>query len=67
MVDRGRIDKGACADIAVIDLDRITDRATFLEPHQYSDGIEFLFVNGVLSIDRGRATDGGGGRGLRRT
>ncbi len=39
MVDRGRIDEGACADIAVIDLDRITDRAT----------------------------DGGGGRGLRRT
>jgi N-acyl-D-amino-acid deacylase len=66
MAGRGVIEPGAFADIAVIDLDRLADRATFLEPHQYADGIEYLLVNGVVSIDRGRATDGGGGRGLRR-
>ncbi|MBW2623147.1 MAG: D-aminoacylase [Deltaproteobacteria bacterium] len=63
---RGRISEGAYADIAVIDLNRLTDRATYLEPHHYSEGVHYLLVNGVLAIDRGRATDAGGGRGVRR-
>jgi N-acyl-D-aspartate/D-glutamate deacylase len=66
MKGRGQISEGAYADIAVIDLNRLTDRATYLEPHQYSEGVHYLLVNGVLAIDRGRATDAGGGRGVRR-
>ena len=64
---RGRLRSGCFADIAVIDLDRITDRATYLDPHQYAEGIQYLFVNGVLSIDQGKATGVEAGRGLRRS
>jgi len=63
---RGRIEEGFFADVAVIDMDRFRDRADFIDPHQYADGVEFLMVNGVLAIERGRATGHGGGQGLRR-
>jgi N-acyl-D-aspartate/D-glutamate deacylase len=63
---RGRIEEGCFADVAVIDMARFRDRADFADPHQYSDGVEFLLVNGVLAIERGRATGHSGGQGLRR-
>ena len=46
--------------------ERITDHATYNDPHRYSEGEEYLFVNGVLSIDKGKATGDRGGRPLRR-
>ena len=45
-----------------MDLDKITDKATYLNPHQYSEGIEHLMVNGVLSIKNGRTTGLVGGK-----
>ena len=63
---RGRIEKGYYADIAVIDLDRIADNATYQDPHQYADGIKHLLVNGVLAIQGGKVTGHGAGRGIRR-
>ncbi len=63
---RGKIDKGYYADIAVIDLEEITDRATYFDPHQYAQGIKYLVVNGVLAIDAGKATGERAGRTLRR-
>lgn len=44
--DRGRIEVGAYADIAVLDLDEVIDTATFEEPHQYAKGAHHVFVNG---------------------
>ncbi len=64
---RGKIEVGAFADVAVIDLDRITDHATYLDPHQYAEGVEYLVVNGVVSIEGNVATGRRGGRGLRRS
>jgi N-acyl-D-amino-acid deacylase len=58
--DRGVLRPGAWADIVVFDLDRIRDRATNLYPHsypfenyphQYPEGIDYVFVNGVLVVD----------------
>jgi len=66
MKGRGRIAEGNFADIAVINLETITDHATFTDPHQYSEGVEYLLVNGVLSIDKGKATGDRGGRPIRR-
>ncbi|MBN2835179.1 MAG: amidohydrolase family protein [Candidatus Delongbacteria bacterium] len=48
--DRGIIKKGFYADLAIIDLKKLEDRSTYLNPHQYSCGIEYLFLNGKLVI-----------------
>jgi N-acyl-D-amino-acid deacylase len=63
---RGRILAGNFADIAVIDLDRIADHATFTEPHQNSTGVDHLLVNGVFSIENGQPTGNRNGRALKR-
>ena len=36
---------------------RIRDKATFFEPHQHSEGIDFVFVNGVAVVDGGKLTN----------
>jgi N-acyl-D-amino-acid deacylase len=64
---RGQIEKGNYADIAVIDFDQIKDRATYLEPHQYADGVQYLLVNGVLAIEGCKVTGHGGGKGVRQS
>ncbi len=65
---KGRLSVGADADITVFDAARIIDRATFEEPMQYSDGIEYVIVNGVPIIEQGRQIEGVfPGRAIRRT
>jgi len=54
--DRGLIREGMAADLVVFDLDTIRDKATFFEPHQYSEGIDYVFVNGVAVVDGGALT-----------
>jgi N-acyl-D-amino-acid deacylase len=49
--DRGLIAPGMAADLVIFDPDRITDRATFTDPLRYSEGVDYLLVNGVLVID----------------
>ena len=50
--NRGVIRKGACADLVIFDPSRIRDTADAFHPHQYSEGIEYVLVNGKLAIDR---------------
>ena len=56
--DKGRIRVGADADITVFDASRVIDKATFEEPLQYSEGIQFVFVNGVAAVKYGKLVDG---------
>jgi N-acyl-D-amino-acid deacylase len=35
----------------------VIDRATYTEPFQYSEGIEYVVVNGQLVLDRGKHTE----------
>lgn len=52
--DRGLLRTGKKADITLFDPDRVTDRATFENPHQYPIGIEYVIVNGVPVIEKER-------------
>lgn len=65
MRDRGFIKTGLAADIAVFDPKTIKDTATFDEPHQYSAGIRFVFVNGQPAVVMGKATGSLAGIALR--
>ncbi|MGI8844253.1 MAG: N-acyl-D-amino-acid deacylase family protein, partial [Gemmatimonadaceae bacterium] len=56
LTDRGLLREGAAADLVVLDLDRLRDKATFFEPHQYPEGIELVLVNGVPVVDGGKLT-----------
>ncbi len=64
---RGKIAKGYYADLAIIDLQKFRDNATFTDPHLYAAGVLHLFVNGVQAIENGRPTGKRGGRGLKMT
>ena len=64
--DRGRIAEGMTADLVVFDPEAVIDRATFEDPHQYPEGIEYVVVNGEIAVDEGRFTDERAGRVLRR-
>jgi len=52
----GRIEKGKNADVVIFDYDRIQDKATFIEPHQYPDGIPYVIVNGIIVVKEGEHT-----------
>ena len=49
--DRGVLKKGMWADIVIFDSQKVIDRATWTEPHQYPEGIPFVLVNGLVVID----------------
>ena len=65
--NKGRIQVGADADITVFDPARVTDTATFEKPAQYSEGIPYVVVNGVLVVKDGMLQDSvTPGRGIKR-
>ena len=64
--DRGLIRPGFKADIVLFDPDRVIDKATFENPHQFPEGIEYVIVNGVVEVEGGRLTGELGGRILRK-
>jgi N-acyl-D-amino-acid deacylase len=63
--DRGLLEDGAIADVVVFDPDKIRSNATYEEPRRYSDGIEYVVVNGTLVVDAGRHTGATPGRAIR--
>jgi N-acyl-D-amino-acid deacylase len=65
--DRGVIAIGNWADLVLFDYDKIEDRATFLDPHQFPAGIPWVLVNGVPVVERNVQTDALPGHVLRST
>lgn len=63
--DRGRIAVGAAADLVVFDPDKVADRATYENPHQYPVGIPHVIVNGTFVIRDGEHTEARPGRAVR--
>jgi N-acyl-D-amino-acid deacylase len=66
LADRGSLKMGNFADIVIFDPDTIADKATFIEPHQYPVGIDYVLVNGTTVIDHGKHTEKLPGKVLRR-
>ncbi len=54
--DRGSVREGFKADITVFNYELLDDRATILEPDLYPEGMEYVMVNGVLTLDQGALT-----------
>ncbi|HEV2388617.1 MAG TPA: amidohydrolase family protein [Candidatus Acidoferrales bacterium] len=54
--DRGLIREGYSADLAVLDLSTIRDRSTPEKPHQYSDGVDYVLINGQMVVDHTKPT-----------
>lgn len=67
LTDRGELKVGAFADIVVFAPAEFRDTATFDEPHRYSKGLKFVFVNGKPAVADGSPTGGLFGRALRRS
>ena len=66
LTDRGLIKEGMKADITIFNPETIIDKATFEKPHQYSEGIEYVLVNGGLAVDEGEFKDIKSGKVLRK-
>jgi N-acyl-D-amino-acid deacylase len=54
--NRGRLKEGLAADVTIFDQDRVIDRATFEQPHQFPVGIKYVIVNGVVTVDNEQHT-----------
>ena len=62
---RGSIEVGNWADVTIFDYDTIKDNATYEKPMEYPTGIEYVFVNGVLTMEHGKHTGAKAGKALR--
>ena len=58
MKDKGRIRIGSDADLAVFDPTAVRDIATYEKPSEFSQGMRYVFVNGVAVVDNGRPVRG---------
>jgi len=63
---RGVIKEGSYADIVLMDFENLKVTATPLEPRKQPKGIEYVFVNGVAVVKKGKHTGATPGRVLRR-
>jgi dihydroorotase/N-acyl-D-amino-acid deacylase len=63
--DRGVLKAGMWADVVIFDPATVRDVATFDNPNQLSEGMEYVLVNGVPVIERGKMTGALPGKVLR--
>ena len=61
---RGELREGFFADVVIFDPAVVSDRATYEKPHQYPVGIEYVIVNGVVTVTPQGHTGARAGRRL---
>jgi N-acyl-D-aspartate/D-glutamate deacylase len=64
LAHRGTIAVGNWADVTIFDYDALEDHATFAKPFEFPTGIDWVLVNGVVTIDHGRHTGAAAGQVL---
>ncbi len=52
--DRGLLLEDSWADIVIFNPDTIKDKATYENPYQIPEGIDYVIVNGVIVVDYGK-------------
>src|SRR5207245_5740175 len=67
ILDRGLLRPGFFADLTLFDPERVIDRSTYEKPFEYSEGIEYVIVNGQVVLDRAQHTGARPGHVLKRT
>jgi N-acyl-D-amino-acid deacylase len=65
LTDRGVLKSGMWADVVIFDPATVRDLATFDNPNQLSEGMDYVLVNGVPVIDQGKMTSALPGKVLR--
>jgi len=60
--ERGLLKPGFYADVIVFDPETVRDVSTYPKPHAYSEGMDYVFVNGQAAIAEGAVTEGRYGR-----
>jgi N-acyl-D-aspartate/D-glutamate deacylase len=63
---RGLIRKGHFADLVIFDEARINDKATYENPRQFAEGIEYVIVNGQVLLEKGSLSPIKAGKVLRK-
>ena len=66
ITDRGLIAKGYYADMVLLDPEMVQDKATVKNPHELSDGILKVWVNGQLAFEEGKVTEARAGQVIRK-
>ncbi|MBL8959112.1 MAG: amidohydrolase family protein, partial [Gemmatimonadetes bacterium] len=64
LAGRGSIKEGNWADVTIFNLETLDDAATYEKPLLFPKGIEYVLVNGAVTIDRGQHTGARAGRVL---
>lgn len=64
LAGRGRLKRGAFADIVVFDPRSYAERATYEQPTLLASGVRTVLVNGILAVDNGALTGKAAGRAL---
>ena len=65
LADRGVLKAGMWADVVMFDPETVRDLATFENPNQLSEGMDYVLVNGIPVIDQGKMTGALPGQVLR--
>ena len=63
---RGLLRKGYFADLVIFDEARINDKATYENPRQFPEGIEYVIVNGQVLLEKGSLSPIKAGKVLRK-
>lgn len=62
--DRGLLKEGFAADLVIFNEKEVSDLSTFIKPHQYSKGFQYVLVNGIITVDGGIHNNSRAGKAL---